>query len=500
MEAGIGEEKEKSLVVLPQEAMLLGAADPAYFARYFFSRAIKQGTPEFHYAMWAALTDPQWRHVAIKVFRGGAKTTLLRIFTAMRIAYGISRTILYVSEAQSHSAKSITWLKKAVEYNYPFANTFGLRPGAKWTEEDIEILHGPLGHSVRVIAHGITGQNRGINIDDYRPDLIVVDDPCDEENTATKEQRDKTSSLFFGALEKSLAPRSESADAKMVLLQTPLHREDLIESCMKDPQWSSLAFGCFDERGNSRWPQRFPTEELLMDKEAHIRRNQLSLWMREMECSVISPEKRAFKEEWVRYWDTIPEEMLVYMAIDPAPPLSDVARAKGYDRDWQAMVVVGRYKGKAFVLEVSLAKDQNPEQTAMEFFRLATKWRPRAIGVESIAYQRVLAVFLRQKMAQTGKYYFIQELTDRRKKDDRIRQALVGIASAGQLYFHRSHTELVQQFLDYPETSHDDALDALAMAMDLAGPARLTDLETEYRRIEEDERDIPALTSWRSCP
>lgn len=494
------EAPQKSLVVSPSEAVQLGAADPVFFSKYFFSRAIKQDTPEFHYAMWAALTDQEYRHVAIEVFRGGAKTTILRTFSALRIAYGISRTILYVSEAQDHAIKSITWLKKAIEYNSLFTNTFGLRPGSKWTEEDIEIVHTTLGHTVRVVAYGITGQIRGVNIEDYRPDLIIVDDPCDEENTATEEQRRKISALFFGALEKSLAPRSEAPDAKMVLLQTPLHREDLVESCMRDDQWMSLKFGCFDERGQSRWPNRYPTEELMREKEAHIKRNQLSLWLREMECTVISPEKRAFKEEWLKYWDVYPDDMQVYMAIDPAPPLSDVARLKGHDRDWQAMAVIGRHKNKVFVLEVSLAKDQNPEQTAAEFFRLATKWRPRQIGVESIAYQRVLASYLRQKMAETGKYFFIQEIVDRRKKDDRIRQALVGLASAGALFFHRSQLDLIQQFLDYPDTGHDDALDAVAMALEVAGPMRSGDLEAEYRRIEEDERDVPALDQWRKCP
>lgn len=356
----------------------------------------------------------------------------------MRVAYGLSRTILFVSASQNHSIKSVEWLKKAIQYNTPFAQTFGLSPGAKWTSEDIEIVHGAEGHTIRVIAAGITGQTRGINIDDYRPDLIVVDDPCDEENTATPEYRLKISHLFFGALAKSLVPATENPHAKMVLLQTPLHRDDLVENCMKDPQWHGLSFGCFDEQGRSRWPNRFLLSDLKLEKEAHIGRNQLSLWMREMECRVVAPELSVFRSEWLQYWDVLPDGMAVYLAIDPAPPLSEEARRKGHDTDMQVIAVVGLHRGNAYLLEYSMARDQDPEALAAEFFRLGAKWNPRACGVESIAYQRTLAYFLRQKMSQVGRHYYVQEITDRRKKRDRIIQALLGRASNGALFVHLS--------------------------------------------------------------
>ena len=149
----------------PSEAVQLGAADPLFFAQYFFPKAIRQRPPPFHRDIWEALVDPANRYVAIKVFRGGAKTTTLRVFTALRIAYGFSRTILFVSASQNHAVKTIEWLKKAVEFNHRFSHTFGLEPGKKWSSEDIEIKHVVEGHTTRIIALGITGQIRGINID-----------------------------------------------------------------------------------------------------------------------------------------------------------------------------------------------------------------------------------------------------------------------------------------------------------------------------------------------
>jgi len=485
--------------ISPLEAVKLGAVNPLFFAQYFFSKAAKQEAPDFHREIWGLLVDPSNRHVAVEVFRGGAKTTILRMFTAMRIAYGLSRTVLFVSEAQSHAIKSLEWIKKAVLYNHLFAQTFGLAEGARWSSEDIEIQVGSQGHTARVLALGITGQTRGINIDDHRPDLIVVDDPCSDENTATPEQRQKIQTLFFGALEKSLVPRSENPHAKMVLLQTPLHREDLVENCMRDPQWRSVRFGCFDARGYSRWEERFPTNELLADKEAHISRNQLSLWMREMECTIVARELAAFRAEWLQFWDILPENMTFYMAIDPAPPQSEKARMKGLKTDYQVVAVVGFHRGNAYLVEYSMARDQDPEGLAREFFRLAMKYRPRMIGVESVAYQRTLAYFLRQKMTQLGQHFYIQEIDDRRKKSERIRQCFQGRASNGALWVHKSHADFIQQFTDYPDVSHDDVLDAVAMAIDMVRPSNSA-IDVEFERLEEEEKLIPDLPEWRTCP
>lgn len=477
------------------ELVRLGALDPLFFIRTFFPRTFRQPTPQFHRDILAALENPDFRHVAIEVFRGGAKTTLLRAYAARRIAYGLSRTVLFISRSQDYAIESVVWIQKQVQNNRLYADTFGLRPGLKWTLENSEIVHGVMQHSVRVLARGITGQNRGINIEDYRPDLIVVDDPDDEETTSTEEMRKKTSALFFGAIEKSLARPVDAPHSKIVLLQTPLHRDDLVESCLRDPAWHGLRFGCFDETGESRWPEQFRTEDLLNEKQSAIRRNQLSLWMREMECKIVSSETSWFRANWLKYWDRLPDGLSIYMVIDPAPPMSEQARTKGRDTDPQAMVVVGFKGPECYLLDYSLVRDANPEETVAEFFRLADKWRPLMVGVESVAYQRTLAWLLRDKMRVIGRFYVIHEIDDKRKKADRIRHALSGRASNGYLLVRAEHTDFIAQFTDYPQIKHDDLLDAVAMAITMArgGAQGGIVLEGEYERLEEMQKGIKPL-------
>lgn len=444
------------------------AVDTNFYGRHFFPKTCKQDAPGFFREIDDVLERPENRLVAIEAFRGSAKTSKLRLFTSKRISFGYSRTILFVSDAEGHSSATIGWLKKAVEFNTKWAQTFKLTPGSKWTENDIEINHGTLEITIRIKGLGITGQIRGINIDDYRPDLIVTDDIENEENTSTPEARKKIANLFFGALVQSLVPATENPDAKLVSLQTPLNRDALIEVLRHDPAFVARRFGCFDAHGESRWPERFPTEVLLREKQSYIARNQLSIWLREMECRVVSDETASFRGEWLQYWDILPEGMTYIIAIDPAPPRSEKALLTNANTDFQAIVVLGFWRDRTYLVEYSNLRDQNPELVAVEFYRLVVKYRPLATGVESVAYQRVLKWFLEKAMKARNHPVYIRDVDDRRSKPTRIKQGLTDRAATRSFYVHKSHTDFIEQFVEYPDVSHDDLLDAVAIGLKMA--------------------------------
>lgn len=477
----------------PREAVELGAVDSLFYSQWFFPKAARQDSPEMHKDIWNALESTD-RFVGVEVFRGGAKTTLTRLYTSKRIAYGVSRTILFVSDTKGHAIRSIHWLMQAVEGNRKWAETFKLTSGRPWTGEEIEIKHGLMGFSIRVIAVGMEGQIRGINVDDFRPDLIVVDDPNDEENTGTPEQRKKTAELFFGALTKSLAPASEAPEAKVVLLQTSLNEGDLINMAHRDSQWRTLRFSCFDESGQSRWETRFPTKELMADKQSHVERNQLSLWMREMECTLVSDEMAYFREEWLKYWEVLPERMRTYIIIDPTPPLSDKAAAKNLDTDQQAVTVVGFAGGNLYLCEYFLTRDEDDDELAAKLFGLIRRWRPLAIGIETFAYQRRLERFLSKEMQKRRVFVTIKPLEDRRNKRVKIRQGISGRAVHGRLWVNKRHTEFLDQYIPYPQVKHDDLLETVALAEHMENDADGTLYEGEFSEIEDE---IPLLDDWR---
>lgn len=490
-----------------EEVVALAAVDNQFYGQAFFPRTLRQKTPLFHRDIDDLLEDSSHRYVAIEVFRGGAKTTKLRIYTSKRIAYGISRTILFVSATQDHSKKSLAWLKRNIEFNKKWAQTYGLRRGKKWTEEHIEIIHDSLSDDeeefvITILAVGITGQVRGVNIDDWRPDLIVVDDPCDEENTATPEQRKKTDDLFFGALQNSLAPTSETPEAKLVLLQTSLNKEDLINSCHKDSRFASRKYSCFDDRGESRWPSRWTTEELLAEKQGFIDRNQLLLWLREMECKTGDAETADFRSEWLRFWELLPEGMVFYLGVDPVPPPTPKQLEQGLqNKDFETLYVVGVYRGDFYLVDYRRNRGHEPDWTIAAFFELVDKWRPIKARVETVAYQRTLKWLLEKAMKKRKRYLQIEGNDDKRKKRHRILQAFQGLASQGRFYVRRDMQDFIEQFTSYPNVSHDDDLDGASQAVECANDVGLGTIEGDDYATSVLEEDYDALpTEWMSAP
>lgn len=475
------------------EAVRLSAADGAFYSKFFFSKTVRQLVPDFHRDMWAMLDDAESRYVAFKVFRGGAKTTLLRLFTSRRIAFGISHTIVYTSSSELHAVRSLKWLRRQVEYNALWAQAFDLRKGGKWSDTEMEIIHGVDEYPISIVAVGITGQVRGINLDDYRPDLVVADDVDNEETAGTPEQRKKAADLLFGALMNGLAPRSEAVNAKFALAQTPLSEGDLISIATKDPAFRTAEFGCFDDHGESRWEDRFPTSELKVEKENYIRRNQLSLWMREWECKIVGDELASFRSAWLKYYDVLPVGGWYRVGIDPA--ISD-----SKDADYLAISVIYFHGKKRFLVDYFLAKGVEPDAAVAQLFTFIFKYNPRQLVVETVAFQKILAWLIRKAMQHYRKYIPIVEHDDKRRKADVILQSFLDVAPEGNLFVRGSQTEFISDFTTWfpGYKGKDDLLDVIARTM-TAG-FLYDDAESEISVSISDEDDIPALEWQRPAP
>lgn len=481
----------------PAEVTQLVYADTGLYGQVFFPRAVRQQTPAFHRDIDQLLDTEGNRHVAVAVFRGGAKTTKGRIQLSKRIAFGHTRTAFLLSRSQSHSLSSIEWLQRNVEYNRTWADFFRLRPGKKWAGDQIEIIHEGLGYTIRVIAGGITGQVRGFNFEDYRPDYIVLDDIDDEETTGTFEQRQKTEHLVHGAVANSLTPASENPHSQMVFFQTPLHVEDQLMRCMRDPQWVTARFSVFDEAGQSRWPDRWSTAELQKMKEGYVARNLLHVWMREMECSLVSAETKAFRIAWLKYWTVLPEEMVTYIAVDPAA--SDAKRA-----DFQAVVVIGVHEKNVYLLDYTVVRGQDPEELIDQLFQFHQQYRPRLIGVEGGSYQKTLKWYIDQWMRRSGYFMSVAEVLDRRSKAQRIRDTIRDLAFNGRIFVRADHSEFIQDFGDFEAAgdgglAHDDLLDAFSMAVRMINPYE-TGMASELPHPLADQRNRVRDRNWRTAP
>lgn len=496
------------------EIIKLGAVDTEFFNRTFFPRAARLPSPSFAPRLNAALENPAYRLLALKVFRGGTKTTRLRMYAAKRIAYGISRTVLYIGASEDHAKRSIQWLRTQIEPKMGadgverapvFAETFQLSIDKKG-ENEIRLFHGVDRHPVWILGVGITGNVRGINFDDYRPDLILLDDVTTDESAATAVQREKLSDLIMGAVANSLISAVEEPNAKLVMLQTPLDADDPVGRAERSSEWHTEEFTCWTpetrdlpvEDQVSSWPEMFPTETLRKQKLNAIKDNRYSVFAREMECRIVSVETASFRPEWLKRYDTPPKTGVCIISVDPVPPPSPTQMASGLKtKDFEAISVVARSGADYYVLDYALHRGHEPDWTTAKLFEFISRYRPQGVVMEMVAAQRYLEWFLRKEMERKRVYVPIKETQiGGKSKFARIISALTGPASQGHLYCSDRHTELIRQFSSYGVgyKGNDDLLESVAN-----GIAELTNpyLELAAEEFEDVTEEFPLR---RICP
>lgn len=487
------------------EAVKLGAVNDEVYCRTFFPKTFRQPSPPFQRALWEDLNDPAVPYVNEQIFRGGAKTTLARVFTSKRVAYGVSKTILYVGKSEGAAARSGKWLRRQVERNKLWSGAFGLRPGTPWTDTEFEIVHETLGLSIYGVFVGINGSIRGINFDDWRPDLIVCDDILDDENCATLEQRTKVINLVHGALRKSLAPAVDEPNRKMAMLVTPQHREDVSMLAKRDPMWKTHTVGCWTEDTKdlavdeqiSVWPERLPTAELRQEKKSAVLTQTLSTFSREMEIKLVTKETADFRVDWLNYYDTLPVKghIPTVLSIDPSPPPSEAQIAKGLvKKDPEVIHVWGRIGADYYLLESRSSVGETPDWTIKNAFEMALRWKPMMWVVETVAYQKTLKWLLEKEMAKRRIYYQILPFIGGNKYA-RIRSTYAGPASHGHIYVKSEHTEFVSQFETHPSCDHDDELDAGSIAL-----GALINPFAASAGNETNSADVEDMTAARGAP
>jgi hypothetical protein len=252
----------------------------------------------------------------------------------------------------------------------------------------------------------------------------------------------------------------------------------------KDPTFKVVSYSCFGPDGQSAWPERRSTDELLKEKQGYINRNLLSVWLAEMECQLISSEAQAFQKKWLKYWQVYPGEGRCLIVADPAS-------SEEKDADFFAIAVLLFFQRKIYLLEYSLARGMMPDAACAKIFDFAERYGAREVVVETVAYQKIMAWYLRKEIEARRFWLTIHEVRDKRRKDDRIVQSFTQVAPYGNFLIGEGMTDFEEVFELYGPgyKGKVDLLDACALGITHLLEGRMyqddVELEAEFRRIKE---------------
>lgn len=327
--------------------------------------------------------------------------------------------------------------------------------------------------SVRIETYGKGSAVRGLVWGAKRPDLVIIDDPQDAEDSRSEQVTDADWNWFLSDI------IFLGQGTRIFMIGNNLGERCIVERAIDQADrlgfdWQRVP-AIDEEKRTAAWPERFSYDEMIKEKENYALMGKTDLWYRERMCKCIAPDSQLFKREDFKYYDPKEikmDDMMVYMTVDPAASSKSSA-------DRTAIVVVAcSPEGHWFVLDL-WAERKTPSEAMDAIFAMVQRWRPIYVGIESVAYQAALQDFLIKEMPRRNTYFTIQRLRATNKKEIRIETSLQPRFKAGALWFPANTpwvTEIENELLGFPHGLHDDTIDALAYIEQIASsPAMITD-------------------------
>ena len=399
---------------------------------------------------------------AIEAFRESAKTQIV-------IRANLLHALTFPQEKRSYlviiCATQTTASKKLQEVSREFLASEkmrGLVAGIKDNSGLALEVHYYDDKKVRIEAYGKGAAVRGLSWGAKRPDLVIIDDPQDEEDarsetvTATDWDWFLSDVYFLGQ------------STRIFMIGNNLGERCIIEQVIKfasQLNFTVRRIPILDDNGESAWPSKWPLTDIERDREEWEKLGKTDIWYRNKMCQCISPDSQKFKREYFKYYEKIPDlnSMNIYTTVD-------LAISQKVNADYSAIVTVGvNSAGHWFVLDVEYGR-YDPTTTIDAIFLAVQKWHPLSVGIEVVAYQAALQHFLEKEMPRRGTFFRITPLKAEKKKEIRIDNIQPRFA-VGTVWFKSGAywlDKLEGELLAYPHGAHDDIIDALAYMEQLA--------------------------------
>ncbi len=436
--------------------------------------------PASFHEEWSNILLNGTENFAIEAFRESAKTQIvIRANLLHALTYpDLSRSYLIIICATQTRASQL--LRSVSREFFASPDMCALVSKVLDNSEHALEVHYYDAPAVRIEAYGKGAAVRGLSWGAKRPDLVIIDDPQDEEDarseTVTASDWDWfLSDVYF--LGKS---------TRIFLIGNNLGERCIIEQVIRNSEhlnFTTKRIPILTPEGKSAWPAKWPLHLIEKDRDAYAVVGKTDIWYRNKMCECISPESQKFKREYFKYYDEQPSlsDMNVYTLVD-------LAISQKVNADYSAIVTVGvNSAGHLFVLDVEYGR-YDPTTTIDAIFSAVRKWKPLCVGIEVVAYQAALQHFLEKEMPRRGIFFRIQPLRAEKKKEIRI-DSLQPRFAVGTVWFRRGAVwleKLESELLAYPHGAHDDVIDALAYVEQVANAP----YEGYERRLNDDWNPI----------
>ena len=424
--------------------------------------------------------------------RGNAKSTILSLaYPLYCICFGLERFIVLVSDTHNQSKQFLADIKLELDNNEGLRADFPLqtRRGSQWS--DVQII---TGNNIMVKCLGMRGKIRGAKFGNWRPTLIIIDDPENDESAVSPRQRERALTW----LEKSAMKCGVPDYTNIIMVGTVLNGECLVEKMAGKPGWRTRTYASI-----VKWPEKMDLwdawEQVYYDDPsddktlalAHYRSHQTAmdagatvLWehredlyslmvMRahdhlvfesEKQNCAVNPASCRFPSAWFDniWFDELPDVLptIPWQCYGYCDPSMGKDAKKG---DYAAVVWIYWKRGHRYLYVDGFLKRLAIPLLIDEILRLQAVHGFKAFGFETNGFQEFIASTLNEKSVKLGTLLPLVLVTHNDPKSLRI-ERLGPHLQMSNLKFKRTSDgakAIVRQTMLYGVDKHDDGPDAL---------------------------------------
>jgi hypothetical protein len=380
-----------------QETVAALRASLDFLAAVALPEIYRFGFPAIFQAVWQLITDAAQQdegeeYIAIGIPRGFAKTVFLKIFTLFLILFSTRRFILINCNTMPLAENFIADIADLLD-NPNIVAVFGNWRSALEIDRQELKKFSFLGRDITLMGVGTEGSVRGANIKYVRPDVMIMDDMQSREDAESPATAKAQLLWMLGTLMLAKAPER----CLFIFVGNMYPVEGSILRKLKHmPEWKTFITPAILEDGNSIWPELKSVDRLLADLamlqsagEEHIFYSEIQNDEEAGTRSGVDTTKIvAAPQEWIEE-----HALRGCVIIDPS-----LGKKKSDD---VAIGVILWFEETPVLWELAVGKF-NPRVVIETALKLAFKYRLRAIGVESVAYQQTLVFWFNDVMQQLG--------------------------------------------------------------------------------------------------
>lgn len=442
------------------EALLLGAREDlgTYIALIHKTDDGLPAIPPSHLNKWVlpAIEDDSLGHTVIVAPPGSVKTNTMIGAAGWWLGRDPTMHVAYVCNTTPEAEKRSMAVRDIIEqsgmYHAAFPNA---KPNPKrgWKQDGWYLERRNLADkNPSFVAFGVGG---GLGARLHR---VILDDVADEENQKTELQR----KYVWKWLAETVMTRLHPETGRAIMICTRWHEEDPAAFAI-ERGWTLVHIPALDEKGQSYWPEYFPTKFLACPNDEHpegqccMKKQLGSLGFARQYMGVVHNEDTSiFKRSWWGYYDELPDLYKGCITVDTA----------GWDNTKQTgdyAVLAAWYadsEERYYVDDVQRGRWSFNEVEQIALNMRSTHRLP--VVVEDVPWARPLIDRLRKVLGSGVIAWKVQG----RSKQNRA-ESVAPLVEAGQVSLRKAawNGQFIDEHASFPDGKHDDQVDTTSMAL-----------------------------------